>query len=518
MKNPIRTGLAALLPCTLLAGTAQAQFSFDPPVALAAGTQPSASVLADFNGDGNMDLAVTSDGPEKVGIRFGDGLGGFGALIPVLTGGGTGAHTPVAGDLDGDMDVDIAVSLQNVDRVQILVNNGAGGFTLGNSFVVGTRPRSMAIGNLDGDTDLDLVVSNRDSNDVSVLLNQGGMSFTVASYATGQEPREVDIGDMTGDEVADIAVSAHDTREVVVLRNLGGGTFVNAANLSVGANQRPDGLAVADLNGDQLADIVAATNINTGTEFAAVFLATGGGAFSGPTYYPLIAQNAGSVAAADFDLDGDVDVVTANQDSNDINLLAGNGAGALGAAQVIAVGTAPTHVTAGRIDIGQSPDLVVTNDTSNDVSVLLNQQSETLSYCTAGTTASGCTATLSASGTASATAPSGFTVSASGVEGNKDGLLFFGTNGRQANPWGNGTSFQCVAPPVKRAGLLTGVGTNGQCNGSFSQDLNAHWSAKPAKNPGAGAIAQVQLWFRDPLNPSNQTTSLSDAIEFTVYP
>jgi hypothetical protein len=66
--------------------------------------------------------------------------------------------------------------------------------------------------------------------------------------------------------------------------------------------------------------------------------------------------------------------------------------------------------------------------------------------------------------------------------------------------------------------MLTGGGTNGQCDGSFSQDLNALWSAQPAKNPGAGAIAQVQLWYRDPLNPSNQTTSLSDAIEFTVFP
>jgi hypothetical protein len=140
------------------------------------------------------------------------------------------------------------------------------------------------------------------------------------------------------------------------------------------------------------------------------------------------------------------------------------------------------------------------------------------SYCTAGTSASGCQATLSASGLPSATAPSGFTVSAAGVEGNKDGLFFFGTAGRQASPWGNGTSLQCVAPPVGRAGLLAGSGTNGACDGAFSQDLNARWQAKAYQNPGAGAIVQLQLWYRDPQNPSNQTTSLSDAIEFVVGP
>jgi hypothetical protein len=142
-------------------------------------------------------------------------------------------------------------------------------------------------------------------------------------------------------------------------------------------------------------------------------------------------------------------------------------------------------------------------------------------YCTAGVSASGCQALLSASGCASATASSGFTLSAATVEGQKDGLFFFGTNGQQANPWGNGTSYQCVVPPVVRAGTLAGTGTVGLCDGSFAQDLNALWCPscpKPAKNPGPGATVQAQLWYRDPLSTSNQTTSLSDAIEFEVGP
>ena len=139
-------------------------------------------------------------------------------------------------------------------------------------------------------------------------------------------------------------------------------------------------------------------------------------------------------------------------------------------------------------------------------------------YCTAGTSASGCQATLSGTGTPSATAVSGFDLSATDVEGNKDGLFFFSSNGRQANAWGNGTSFQCVAPPVKRAGLLAGNGTNGACDAVFTQDINTLWNTFPAKNPGAGAVVQAQLWYRDPFNTSNQTTSLSDAIEFAVAP
>jgi hypothetical protein len=71
---------------------------------------------------------------------------------------------------------------------------------------------------------------------------------------------------------------------------------------------------------------------------------------------------------------------------------------------------------------------------------------------------------------------------------------------------------------VNRGGILQGTGTAGQCNGTLSQDLNARWTSKPSQNPGAGATVQAQLWYRDPLNTSNQTTSLSDAIEFAVVP
>jgi hypothetical protein len=144
-----------------------------------------------------------------------------------------------------------------------------------------------------------------------------------------------------------------------------------------------------------------------------------------------------------------------------------------------------------------------------------------VSYCTAGTSASGCQATLSASGSPSASAASGFVLEASTVEGQKAGLYFLGTSGRQASPWGNGTSFQCVAPPLQRLGLMSGVGTAGACDGGFSLDLNALWCPacpSPGKNPGAGAQAQAQLWYRDPLSTSNQSTSLSDALQFFVAP
>ena len=173
------------------------------------------------------------------------------------------------------------------------------------------------------------------------------------------------------------------------------------------------------------------------------------------------------------------------------------------------------------IDAG-NPALPIEMDcTIADVGAYPFVQSRWQAYCTSGTSASGCQALLSATGTPSASAASGFLLQASGVEGSKDGVFFWGKSGKQANPWGNGTSFQCVVPPVTRGGSLSGSGTIGTCDGSFAQDLNATWCSAcphPQKNPGAGAIVQAQLWYRDPDNTSNQTTSLSDALEISVCP
>jgi hypothetical protein len=144
-----------------------------------------------------------------------------------------------------------------------------------------------------------------------------------------------------------------------------------------------------------------------------------------------------------------------------------------------------------------------------------------LVHCTAGTSAAGCAAQLTTSGQPSASAPSGFTVAAQDLEGQRDGLFFIGTSGRQAVAWGSGTSFQCVTPPVVRTPLLAGGGTAGSCDGTLARDLNALWCPgcpSPAKNPGAGAVVQAQLWYRDPGSTSNQTTSLSDAVEFFLAP
>lgn len=142
-------------------------------------------------------------------------------------------------------------------------------------------------------------------------------------------------------------------------------------------------------------------------------------------------------------------------------------------------------------------------------------------YCTAGFTSNGCTAMIHASGAPSASASSGFTITVTGAEPQKQSILFYGINnaGFVPVPWGTGTSWLCVKPPQQRMGLLNTGGTLGSCNGMFAMD----WLAFVATTPSAlgvpftaGQQVYAQAWFRDP--PSPKTTSLSNALTFALCP
>lgn len=352
---------------------AQAQISFAAQVTYTAGNQPETTALGDFNGDGDLDAAVTSDAPDKVTIHSNNGAGVLSLTQTVVLGNGSSPHFIVAADLDGDGDLDLAVTLKNVDAVTVLFNNGGTFTASGVLLAVGSQPRSLVAVNIDGDADVDLVSSNRDSNTVSVLRNNGNGTFQPAvAVGVGQVPRHIAAGDLDGDGDRDLAVANKGTNTISILINGGTGTFIPAPSLSTGTFD-PEGIAAADLDGDDDLDLVATGHeASAGLNVILVFKNLGGGSFAAFVSYPVIGQDPSSVAAVDVDLDGDLDVVTANASSANVSVLPNNGLGVFGAATLLAAGAGSEHVIAGDLTGDQVPDLVVTNDGSTTISVLRN--------------------------------------------------------------------------------------------------------------------------------------------------
>ena len=187
---------------------------------VATGTRPVAVALADFDGDHDLDIAVTSNNTNNVSILLNNGSGAFAAAPSAAT--GAGPRGIAAGDIDGDGDNDLVVANFSANTLSILLNNGAAGFAAGTPLTTGNNPYAVSLGDLDGDGDLDIAVSNSGSSSVSVFINLGSAVFTPATgspFAVGVSPGGVVMGDFDGDGYLDLSSSNFGSNTTSILIN-----------------------------------------------------------------------------------------------------------------------------------------------------------------------------------------------------------------------------------------------------------------------------------------------------------
>ena len=132
-------------------------------------------------------------------------------------------------------------------------------------------------------------------------------------------------------------------------------------------------------------------------------------------------------------------------------------------------------------------------------------------YCKPSKPAGGCVAGMTFQGSPSATAGSGFQVHAQGLDSQRVGLLFYGTNG-PAGKW-LAEGYLCVKAPVVHAVVALSQGTTG-CDGSLSMDFNAWIATGADPTLVAGQDVCAQAWFRN----SAGAGQLSDAVAFLIGP
>ncbi|MDA5280893.1 FG-GAP-like repeat-containing protein [Streptomyces sp. Isolate_45] len=154
-------------------------------------TLPSKLKLADVNEDGKQDAVLVAPGtPGRVAVLLGDGAGGFGTAN--LLSAGSNLTSASVSDLNGDGHVDLVVSSYGSNEVGVFEGDGTGAFGSPLAFGLngGTNPQATAVADLDGDGRPDVVTANSNSSatfvkDASVLLNATNRTPTAANDSYG---------------------------------------------------------------------------------------------------------------------------------------------------------------------------------------------------------------------------------------------------------------------------------------------------------------------------------------------
>ncbi|HTW56622.1 MAG TPA: VCBS repeat-containing protein [Terriglobales bacterium] len=311
--------------------------------------------VADFNGDGKLDIAATDPASGVVNIFLGNGDGTFSIGLPFSTG-GSGPQNIVTGDFNHDGKIDIAVANEETGNVAVLLGNGDGTFASAVTYpTTGYNPYLISTADLNGDGYLDLAVTayTDGTSAVGVFLanNDNSGTFKTVTYTvTNGYPILAAFGDLNNDGNLDMAVTEDEGTTYPGLIEVGlgngDGTFgtLTAYPSSVLAEDPgPGNIQMYDINGDGNLDLVY-LNSNFGT--LAVMYGNGDGTMNSPVEWPANDDTYG-MALADVNQDGATDVLVGNDYAGGFSVLL-NATGT-GTAPNFSIGTqTPTGtVTAG---------------------------------------------------------------------------------------------------------------------------------------------------------------------------
>jgi len=297
--------------------------------------------VADLNGDGKPDIVVanqcadeTCSGETPIGVLLGNGDGTFQNAATYDAGGFTGISVAIA-DVNGDGIPDLLAANEFISYsdcsngvIGVLLGNGDGTFQPAVTYSSGGYGlQSVTVADVNGDGRPDLVVANFSGPAVGVLLGNGDGTFQpVVTYESGgSTPHAVAVADVNGDGKPDLLVTNQcceigtGNGTVGVLLGNGDGTFQSAITYGAGGVGSYS-TAVADLNGDGVLDLVVASEScnkknkkECGRNGAVgVLLGNGDGTFQPAVAFGSGGSVAWSVAVADVNGDGKLDVAVAN--------------------------------------------------------------------------------------------------------------------------------------------------------------------------------------------------------------
>jgi hypothetical protein len=319
---------------SVLAGNGDGTFA--PPITIGFGETANALAAGDFNGDGRPDLVLASNlGSNTATVLL--NTGGTFATTPAVSAGDVFPSAIATGDFNRDGKLDL-VTTGNAGGAVVELNNGDGTFRVGPTLATpNDSPSSVVVGDFNRDGNADVAVGT-EGGKVDVFLGNGDGTFRaprVFNLGINNSIQSLVAGDFNRDGKLDLAVTSNllsgqtQTGLVTILLGNGNGTFRLGTAIKVGTDA--EGLAAADLNADGKLDLVTTTFLSSGLRDVKVLLGNGNGTFGRPISTSPGAH-ATSVATGDFNGDGKLDLALVDSFTNTVLILPGNGNGTFGSA------------------------------------------------------------------------------------------------------------------------------------------------------------------------------------------
>jgi len=307
-------------------------------------------IKEDFNEDGILDLAVVNS--FNVFVSLGNGNGTFNSPTNFIV--GTNATWLVSADFNRDGNADLATANEGSGNVSILLGTGTGSFATAVNYATGNSPRSITNADFNNDGIIDLAVANNISNDISILLGVGNGTFgTANNFSVSGTPMSIVSEDFNQDGNVDLAIALFESsNNIAVFLGTGTGAFGLPINSS---SYYPSSVITSDFNLDGKLDLATISSYST---FVSILLGNGTGNFSllndfGLDNVPI------ALACDDFNLDGKPDLAFGMNYSSKV--LFGNGTGSFSTSTILATNNHFHSVVSGDFNRDGKTDLAITN-------------------------------------------------------------------------------------------------------------------------------------------------------------
>ncbi len=312
-----QNNLSAVGPISVFLNTGAGGFA--APINITGDVGPFDATIADFNRDGNADLAIAGGGLSTgLQIRLGNGTGNF----PTGTYINNERSSPVvaAADFNGDGNPDVAIC-NNLNELRVLPGNGAGGFGAAAVHTTAAVCQDLLTADFNADGRPDLAVAMRlapSDRGIQIFLNNGaGFNAPVNVAAPGAT--EIVAADFNRDCIPDLAAaqfaSSVINTPIFILIGNGAGNFTST---TVNVNNFPRYMTIGDFNRDKKIDLALRRNVNNAPAANNLTILPGNGAGGfGAAFEASIAPAASStemqLATLDADRDGRDDLVVGRQ-------------------------------------------------------------------------------------------------------------------------------------------------------------------------------------------------------------